>query len=59
MKRLVKGKDKKISGVCSGFANYWNIDVTLVRIGLIVLGLFLPITVILLYLILILIIPDY
>lgn len=26
-------KDKKIAGVCNGFAEYFNIDVTIVRIG--------------------------
>lgn len=29
-KRLVKG-EKKISGVCSGLANYFDIDPTVVR----------------------------
>ena len=32
MNILRKGKDKIISGVCSGFANYLNIDTTLVRL---------------------------
>lgn len=32
-KKLVKGKDKKLAGVCSGIAEYLNWDVTLVRIG--------------------------
>ena len=31
-KRLKKGTNKKIAGVCSGFAEYFNIDVTFVRI---------------------------
>ena len=30
-KKLTKGKDKSICGVCSGFANYFDIDPTLVR----------------------------
>lgn len=30
-KRLVKG-EKKVFGVCSGIANYFNIDPTLVRL---------------------------
>ena len=30
-KKLTKGKDKFICGVCSGFANYFDIDPTLVR----------------------------
>lgn len=32
MDRFVKGTDRKISGVCSGFAEYFDIDVTLVRL---------------------------
>lgn len=31
-KRLVKGKDRKLCGVCSGIAEYFNLDPTLVRI---------------------------
>lgn len=38
-KKLYKGKDKKICGVCSGFANYFNMDVTLVRIICVLLAL--------------------
>lgn len=30
-KKLTKGKDKFICGVCSGFAHYFDIDPTLVR----------------------------
>lgn len=31
-KRLVKGQDKKLAGVCSGVAKYFGWDTTLVRI---------------------------
>lgn len=31
-KRLVKGSDRKLAGVCSGFAEYLNIDTAIVRI---------------------------
>lgn len=31
-KRLVKGKDKKLAGVCSGIADYFGIDPTIVRL---------------------------
>lgn len=31
-KRLTKGKDKKICGVCSGIANYLECDPTIVRL---------------------------
>ena len=30
-------KDKKIAGVCTAIANYFDIDVTLVRIGAVLL----------------------
>ena len=32
-KRLVKGKDRKLFGVCSGIADYFGWDPTLVRLG--------------------------
>lgn len=32
MKRLTKGYDRKICGVCSGIAEYFNIDPTIVRL---------------------------
>lgn len=31
-KRLVKGKDRKLFGVCSGIADYFDWDPTIVRI---------------------------
>ncbi len=31
-KKLTRGKDKKLSGVCSGIAEYFDWDVTLVRL---------------------------
>jgi phage shock protein C len=31
-KRLIKGQDKKIFGVCSGLGNYFDIDPTLIRV---------------------------
>ena len=31
-KKLMKSKDKKLCGVCGGIAEYFNIDVTLVRL---------------------------
>ena len=32
MSRLTKGYDRKICGVCSGLANYFDIDPTIMRI---------------------------
>jgi phage shock protein C len=40
MKRLVlKEKNKKITGLCAGIADYFDIDVTVVRLIVIVLAL--------------------
>ena len=40
-KKLYKSmKDKKLCGVCGGIAKYFNIDPTLVRLGLVALCLF-------------------
>ncbi|HEX9658622.1 MAG TPA: PspC domain-containing protein [Bacteroidota bacterium] len=40
MKRLtLSATDKKIAGVCGGFAEYFNIDPTIVRIGVVVFAL--------------------
>ena len=36
-KRLTKGHTKMICGMCSGLAEYLNVDVTLVRLGTAVL----------------------
>lgn len=55
-KRLVKG-EKKIFGVCSGLANYFDIEPTVMRliflVALLVFG-----TGLLLYLILAVVMPD-
>lgn len=55
-KRLVKG-DKKIFGVCSGLADYFDLDATVMRIIFIVAFLFFG-TGLLLYLIMALVMPD-
>ena len=36
-KKLYKGRDKMLSGVCSGIAEYFGWDVTLVRIATVLL----------------------
>ena len=39
MKRLYKSeKNKMISGVCGGVAEYFDIDPSLVRVGMVILG---------------------
>jgi len=39
-KVLTKGSDKKISGVLSGVAEYFNLDATLIRLIFILLAVF-------------------
>jgi len=55
-KRLIKG-EKKLFGVCSGLANYFDMDPTIVRllflIAVLVFG-----TGVLLYIVLAVVIPD-
>lgn len=55
-KRLVKG-EKKIFGVCSGLANYFDVDPTIMRVLFVVSVLGFG-TGILIYLILAVIMPD-
>jgi len=38
-KRLTKGSDKMLAGVCSGIAEYFDVDPTLVRILFVLFGL--------------------
>lgn len=35
-KRLIKGHDRKLCGVCSGIAEYFDFDPTIVRIAFLV-----------------------
>lgn len=56
VKKLIKG-DKKIFGVCSGLANYFDMDPTVIRIMFLV-ALFLFGSGILLYIILAIAMPD-
>ena len=55
-KRLVKG-DKKIFGVCSGLANYFEMDPTLMRVIFLVAFLCFG-SGLLLYIILAIVMPD-
>ena len=55
-KKLIKG-DKKIFGVCSGLANYFDMDPTVMRIIFLV-AVFMFGTGVLLYVILAFVMPD-
>lgn len=57
-KRLTKGADKKICGVCSGIANYLDCDPTLVRLAAIALTLCAAGSGILLYIIGAIVMPN-
>lgn len=37
-KQLTKGHTKMLSGVCSGIAEYFNIDATIIRLAFVLLG---------------------
>ena len=56
-KRLYKGRDKKLFGVCSGLADYFDVDPTLVRV-LFVFAFIAFGSGLLLYLILAIVLPD-
>ena len=56
-KRLTKGRDKKLSGVCSGIAEYFGWDATLVRVGTGLLTVCCP-TVLIAYFIAAMVMPD-
>lgn len=55
-KRLVKG-EKKLFGVCSGLANYFDVDPTIMRI-LFIVAVLMAGTGVLAYLVLAVIMPD-
>ncbi len=59
-KKLYKNSDKKmISGVLAGFADYFNIDVTILRIGFVILSIIAEgFPGLLLYIILAIVMPD-
>lgn len=56
-KKLYKSRDKKISGICAGLAEYFDVDVTLVRL-IAVLLLFLDGFGLLAYIIAEIVIPE-
>ncbi len=39
-KRLTRGDDRKLCGVCSGIADYFDVDPTLIRVVYVLLSLF-------------------
>lgn len=58
MKKLFRSnRDSMIAGICGGIAEYYNLDVTVVRMGVVLAALFIP-PIIVAYLIGIVIIPE-
>lgn len=58
-RRLTRSSNKVIAGVCSGLANYSGLDVSLVRIGFVLVGIFtaiIPISIV--YLVMWFIVPQ-
>lgn len=59
MKKIyLSDTDKKITGVCGGIAEYFEIDSTLVRLGWAVLSLFPPFPGVIAYIFALIIIPK-
>ncbi len=56
-KKLTKGSDRMLAGVCSGIAEYFDMDPTLIRILFVLFALFAG-SGILLYIILAIIVPS-
>ncbi|MDH6358048.1 PspC domain-containing protein [Parabacteroides sp. PF5-9] len=57
-KRLYRSRNKMIAGVCAGFAEYFDLDPTLVRVGYILLSIFTAFAGALAYLILWIVMPQ-
>ena len=60
MKRLYRSSDRIVAGVCGGIAEYFDIDPTLIRVVYVILSLFsVAFPGVLLYIILVILIPNY
>lgn len=58
-KKLYRSRsDKKLSGVCGGIAEYFNIDVTIIRIVVVILTIGSWFTGLIIYFVAVLIIPE-
>jgi phage shock protein C len=57
-KRLNKGRDKKLFGVCSGLGEYFDVDPTIVRVAFVLIAVLGIGTGVLVYLILAVVMPD-
>lgn len=57
-KKLMRSNNRMIAGVCSGIADYWGWDITLVRIIYVLLTFFTAFSGLIVYLILWLVMPE-
>ncbi|MBQ1676564.1 phage shock protein C (PspC) family protein [Bacteroidales bacterium KHT7] len=57
-KKLTKSNDRVIAGVCGGLAEYFGIDISIVRIGYVIITFASCFTALLLYIAMAIIIPD-
>ncbi len=57
-KKLTKSNDRVIAGVCGGLAEYFEIDISIVRIGYVIITFTSCFTALLLYIAMAIIIPD-
>lgn len=57
-KKLTKSNDRVIAGVCGGLAEYFGLDISIVRIGYVIITLASCFTALLLYIAMAIIIPD-
>lgn len=57
-KRLTKSRNKVIAGVCGGLAEYFGMDYTLMRLLYALLTLFTAFSGIIIYIILMIVMPD-
>lgn len=57
-KKLMRSNDRIIAGVCGGLGEYLDVDVSIVRIGYVIINFASCFTALLLYIAMAIIIPD-
>ena len=57
-RKLTRSNDRMIAGVCAGLAEYFGLDTTLVRVGYALLTVFTAFSGVIVYLILMIVMPE-
>lgn len=57
-RKLSRSNDRMIAGVCAGLAEYFGLDTTLVRVGYALLTVFTAFSGVIVYLILMIVMPE-